>query len=98
MQNNQIESKMRKQMPVSLQSLEWFILYGFLKNILEDETHVKNLFESKEDCQAVEAILLKIQNQFAPTIDDNTSDVPDIEELLNISPKKILTKTKGLIF
>lgn len=97
MQQNQLEAKMKKQLQVSLSALEWFIVGGFLKHIVEDENHVKALFKTQEDCVAIESILDKLMKQYAPHVADNTSDVPDIEELLGIEPKKLHTKTKKLL-
>lgn len=91
MHNNQLESKMLKQIGISLQSLEWFILHGFIKSIVEDEEKVKLIFKSSEDCAVVETILAKIQKQFAPHLQDNTEDVSDLENILKLPPKKILT-------
>ena len=90
MHNNQIEAKMLKQIGISLQSLEWFILHGFIKSIVEDPEKVKLLFASVEDSVVVEGILFKIQKQFAPHLDDNTSDVDKLENLLKLPPKKVI--------
>jgi hypothetical protein len=97
MQSNPLEYQMTKQIAVSMQSIEWFLLYGFLKNLIDNEEAVKFNFKSAEDCVAIEAILTKIQKQFAPNIASNTDDVPDIEDLLGISPKQLHTKVKKLI-
>lgn len=97
MEANPLEYQMKKQIAVSLQSIEWFLIYGFLKNLVDNEEAVKFNFKSAEDCVAIEAILTKIQKQFAPNIVSNTDDVPNIEDLLGIQPKQLHTKVKKLI-
>jgi len=92
MQQNQLEAKMMKQIGVSLQSIEWFILQGFIKNIVESEELVKANFKTVEDCAVIEGILDKIQKQFAPHLEDNTSAVESIEEMLGIKPKDLWVK------
>lgn len=97
MQQNQLEAKMLKQIGISLQSLEWFILHGFIKSIVEDEEKVKTLFKTADDVQCIEGILFKIQKQFAPHLEDNVSEVEGIEQLLGIKPKELYVKPKTLI-
>jgi len=98
MQNNQLESKMLKQMGVSLQSLEWFILNGWMKSIVQDPEKVKAVFTSAEDCQAIEVILAKIVNQFAPQLLKDVNeydDATDLENLLKLPPKKLILPQGG---
>lgn len=98
MQNNQLESKMLKQMGVSLQSLEWFILNGWMKSIVEDPEKVKLVFKSSEDCAAIEVILAKIVNQFAPQLlksVNESDDATDLENLLKLPPKKLILPQGG---
>lgn len=97
MQQNQLEAKMLKQIGISLQSLEWFILHGFIKSIVEDEEKVKLLFKTADDVQCIEGILFKLQKQFAPHLQDNVSEVDSIEQMLGIKPKEIIVKPKTLI-
>jgi hypothetical protein len=97
MQTNQLEAKMKKQIGVSLQALEWFILHGFIKNIVEDEEKIKYFFTSADDVQAIEGILFKLQKQFAPHLEGNCADVENIETLLGIKTKELHVKTKKLI-
>lgn len=97
MQQNQLEAKMLKQIGISLQSLEWFILHGFIKSIVEDEEKVKLLFKTADDVQCIEGILFKLQKQFAPHLEDNVSEVDSIEQMLGIKPKEIIVKPKTLI-
>jgi len=96
MQTNQLEAKMLKQIGVSLQSLEWFILQGFIKSLVEDPEKVKLLFATQEDCAAIEAILTKIQRQFAPHIAKEI-EAESIEAKLSIAPKKLHTPSKTLL-
>ena len=97
MQTNQLEAKMKKQIGCSLQALEWFILHGFIKNIVENEEHIKTLFSDAGDVMAIEGILFKLQKQFAPHLEDNCSDIEDLEKLLSIEPKKLYTGNSKLI-
>ena len=97
MQQNQLEAKMLKQIGISLQSLEWFILHGFIKSIVEDEEKIKLLFKTSDDVQCIEGILFKLQKQFAPHLEDNVSDVDNIEQMLGIKPKELYVKPKTLI-
>lgn len=90
MQQNQLEAMMTKQIGVSLQSLEWFILFGFLKSIVEDPEKVKSLFASAADCDAIEAIMVKIQKQFAPTLHKDVEKMSDFEAMLMEPPKKLI--------
>lgn len=96
MQNNELKSKMERQIGISLQSLEWFILYGFIKSIVEDPEKVKMLFKSVEDCQSIELILAKIQRQFAPQL-DKVAEKSDLEVLLDIPTKEILPNPPKLV-
>lgn len=100
MQNNGIESKMMKQVGISLESLNWFILSGFLKSIVTDPEKVKVCFSSAEDCQAIEALLQRINKQFAPNIDkiiDQDEENAFLENLLHISPKKLVEPPKLIV-
>ena len=100
MQNNELESKMLKQVGVSLESLNWFILTGFLKSIVEDPEKVKLLFNSAEDVDVIESILAKIVNQYAPGLQKSINDEEDkldLETLLKIPPKKIITKPSLIV-
>lgn len=97
MQQNQLEAKMLKQIGISLQSIEWFILHGFIKSIVEDEEKVKTLFKTADDVQCIEGLLFKIQKQFAPHLEENVSEVENIEQLLGIKPKEVYVKPKTLI-
>lgn len=97
MQHNQIEAKMNKQIGVSLKAIEWFILQGFIKNIVESEELVKANFKTVEDCAVVEGLLDKIQKQFAPHLEDNTGAVEDLVAMLGIKPKELYIKPKTLI-
>lgn len=97
MQTNQLEAKMKKQIAVSMQSLEWFILHSFIKTIVESEEHVKTFFTSAEDAEVIESILSKIQRQFAPHLQDNCEHVESIEKLLSIEPKKLYTGNSKIL-
>ena len=94
---SEFEEKISKQVGVSLQALEWFILQGFIKSIVEDPEKVKLLFKSAEDSVAIEAILTKIQKQFAPQLAVEVQ-APSIEEVLDIKPKELIVKKKTLIY
>lgn len=97
MQQNQIEAKMNKQIGVSLKAIEWFILQGFIKNIVESEELVKANFKTVEDCAVVEGLLDKIQKQFAPHLEDNTEAIDSIEHMLGMKPKELYIKPKTLL-
>jgi hypothetical protein len=97
MQHNQLEAKMMKQIGVSLQSIEWFILQGFIKNIVESEELVKANFKTVEDCAVIEGILDKIQKQFAPHLEDNTEAIDSIEHMLGMKPKELYIRFKPII-
>jgi hypothetical protein len=100
MQNNQLESKMMKQVGISLEALNWFILSGFLASIVTDPEKVKVCFTSAEDCQAIEALLRRINDQFAPNIDKIVNQDEEkvyLENLLALPPKKLVEPPKLIV-
>jgi CRISPR/Cas system CSM-associated protein Csm2 small subunit len=100
MQNNELESKMMKQIGISLEALNWFILSGWIKSIVTDPEKVKVVFSSAEDCQAIEVLLHRINKQFAPNIDkiiDQDEEKVYLENLLQLPPKKIIAAPKPII-
>lgn len=97
MQDNQLEAKMFKQIGVSLQSLEWFILQGFMKSIVEDSEKVMKCFSNSQDVEVIESILAKIQKQYAPHLIKEV-EADSIEAMLDIKPKELFVKPKTLIY
>ena len=100
MQNNEIESKMMRQVGISLEALNWFILSTFIKSIVTDPDKVTAVFASAEDCQAIEGILARINKQFAPNIDkviDTSEERLHLESILQLSPDSIIETKKSLI-
>lgn len=91
MQNNQIEARMHKQIGVSLPAISWFILKTFVESITTDEEKCKVIFSSKEDAIAIVGIMETITRQFAPTILKDIEQMDDIEALLAVEPKKLIT-------
>ena len=96
MHNNELKSKMERQIGISLQSLEWFILYGFMKSVVEDPEKVKLLFKTVEDSQSIELILSKIQRQFAPQL-NKVAEKSELEVMLDIPSNELLTNPPKLI-
>jgi hypothetical protein len=93
MQQNELQAKMMKQVGISLEALNWFLLSGFLKSIVTDPEKVKVMFTSAEDCQVIEGLLKRINDQFAPNIDkilEQSEEKVYLENLLNLPPKKIV--------
>lgn len=93
MQTNELQAKMNKQVGISLEALNWFILHSFLKSIIEDPEKVKLVFKDAEDCQVIEGLLLRITKQFAPRLNEALEaeeDSMNLENILKISPKKLI--------
>lgn len=101
MQDNEIISKMNRQIGISLEAVQWFVLSTFLKSIVTDPEKVKVCFSSAEDCQAIEALLQRINKQFAPNIDkliETSEERLHLENLIQLPPDNVLTlKTKNII-
>ncbi len=101
MQNNELESKMMRQVGISLEALNWFILSGFLKSIVENPEAVKLLFKTQEDVQVIETLLSRINKQFAPNIDkliETSEERLHLENVLQLPPDNVISlKPKNLI-
>jgi hypothetical protein len=98
MQNNELHAKMNKQVGVSLEALNWFILCRFLKGILEDETATKQLFKSQEDYAVIEGITKRIGKQFSFDVDrtlEEQDKESDLENILKLPPKKLILPKGG---
>lgn len=96
--NNEIESKMMKQIGVSLEALNWFCLCTFLKHICSDPEKVKAVFSSSEDATAIEAIAKRISAQFGLNLDkalEAEEDKFDLENILKLPPKKLILPKGG---
>ena len=91
MQVNQIEAKMHKQVGVSLEAIQWFVLKGFIESITTDEEKCKLVFSSVEDATAIVAITKRMVDQFAPNILKDIEQMDDFEAVLAIEPKKLIT-------
>lgn len=89
MYKSEIESKISSNFAVKLKTLEWFILQGFLKNIIESEDLVASNFKSKEDCEVIETILESIQGQFLANLTNLSSELSELEKMLDIKPKSL---------
>ena len=93
MQNNELESKMNKHIGISLEALNWFILCGFLKSIVDDPEKVMAVFKSSEDCLVIEGLTKRIAKQFDLNLDkalEQEEDKLDIENILKLPPKKLI--------
>ncbi len=98
MQINEIESKLHKQIGVSMEAINWWILCTFLKSVVDNEEMVKVVFSSAEDCQTIELLAKRISAQFGFNLDkalDVEEDKLDLENLLKLPPKKLILPQGG---
>lgn len=99
-ENNELQAKMERQIGISLMSIQWFILSGWIKSIVENPEAVKMTFKSAEDCQVIESILKLINKQFAPNIDkliETSEERLHLENVLQLPPDRLKVPTKNLI-
>jgi hypothetical protein len=82
-----IEAKMSAPIGVALLPLEFFLLLGFIDNVMKDDELVKLAFKSEEDFKAIQKICENIHRQAFPEVKDNTAEIIMMPEKKLITPK-----------
>lgn len=90
MEEDTLKKEMQKPIGAAITPIEWFLIFSFIDHAMKQD----NMFSSEEDREALSNTVKRIHDQVFPPKKDNLSQ---LEDMLGIKPKKLITSDTEII-